>query len=436
MRDIVILSIVAVMAFAALRRPWVGVMLWTWLSIMNPHRFSWGFAYSAPLAALAAAVTLFGLMITKDRQQPFQGPAVVWLAIFTLWMTLSWLMGVDVTGDYDMWTRVMKIFFMTFVALSLLMTRQHIVAFVWVTVMSLAILGAKGGAFTLLTGGAYRVWGPPGSMVEDNNALALALITCVPLLHFLQLQLKKQWMRHGMSVIMLLCVASALGSQSRGALLALIAMGALMWWRSPKKGVMTVAVFIVVVVLIPFMPESWWSRMETISEYEQDLSAIGRLNGWIVAFEIAKDHLFGAGMSYQHQEFFDLYGFYNDHVIAAHSVYFQILGNHGFIGLFLYLCLWISVLRTCGWLRRNAVSQKETRWASELGAMSQVSLIGFATGGAFLSLPYFDLTYNIMIMVVLARAWVEREGWKNEADLTIMQAAGLKRIKAKTDTMV
>ena len=48
MRDLLILSIVGVAAILALKRPWIGVMLWTWLSIMNPHRFAWGMAYSAP----------------------------------------------------------------------------------------------------------------------------------------------------------------------------------------------------------------------------------------------------------------------------------------------------------------------------------------------------------------------------------------------------
>lgn len=72
MRDLIILSIVAVAAVLALKRPWVGVMLWTWLSIMNPHRFAWGFAYSAPLAAIAAGATVLGLLMTRDRQSPFQ----------------------------------------------------------------------------------------------------------------------------------------------------------------------------------------------------------------------------------------------------------------------------------------------------------------------------------------------------------------------------
>jgi hypothetical protein len=41
-----------------------------------------------------------------------------------------------------------------------------------VTTLSLALLGAKGGVFTLMTAGSYRVWGPPGSFIEDNNEFA------------------------------------------------------------------------------------------------------------------------------------------------------------------------------------------------------------------------------------------------------------------------
>jgi len=200
---------------------------------------------------------------------------------------------------------------------------------------------------------------------------------------------------------------------------------------------MTVAVLVVVVVLIPFMPETWWNRMETIQTYDEDMSAIGRLNGWIVAFEVAKEHILGAGMSYQHQGFFDRFGFYNSNVIAAHSIYFQVLGNHGFIGLFIYLGFWVSVLMTCSWLRRHAKAHPEAKWAGELGAMAQVSLVGFAVGGAFLSLPYFDLPYNIMVMVVLARVWIMRQQWKTDPDLTLLQAMGLaKQKKVSPDASV
>ena len=429
MRDILVISLVALFALMALRRPWIGVMLWTWISIMNPHRYAWGFATTAPVAMVAALVTLIGMLFTRERESPFKG-APIWLFLaFSVWITLSWLFGVDPAGDYAQWDKVMKIYLMTFVALILLNNRHHIMAFVWVTVGSLALLGLKGGIFTALHGGNYRVWGPGGSFIEDNNAFALALIIVVPMVHFLYLQVQHKWARHALTFTMLMCAIAAAGSHSRGAFLALIAMAAMFWWRSEQKGMMTALIALMALVILPLLPAEWWERMATITEYEQDQSAVGRLNGWIVAWEVAKHNVFGAGMSYQHQHFFDLYGYYNDHVIAAHSIYFQVLGNHGFGGLFLYLAMWIATYRTAGWLRVHAKGIPQARWTADLGAMVQVGLVGFAAGGAFLSLSYFDLPYNMMVMVVLARRWVETRGWERDPPGSLLEYAGLLRRK-------
>lgn len=427
MRDLLIVTLVVAGAAMALKRPWIGVMLWTWLSIMNPHRYAWGFSVNAPLAMIAGLSTLIGLLFTKERQSPFKGAPVWFLAAFTVWMTLSWLLGVDPAGDQALWNRSIKIFLMTFVALALLSNKYQIMAFAWITVGSLAILGAKGGFFTIATGGNYRVWGPEGSFISDNNSFALALIMIIPLLHFLQLQVQGKWGKHGLSATILFCTAAALGSHSRGALLALIAMSAMFWWRSQRKGLMSVLIVIAVVALIPMMPESWWSRMETIETYQEDASAMGRINAWIVAWEVAKHHFFGGGMSYQHAEFFYAYGPYQTIVRAAHSIYFEILGNHGFIGLGLFLFIWFTAYHTAGWLRKHTRDIPEAKWTADLGAMIQVGLVGYAAGGAFLSLAYFDLPYNMMVMVVLARHWVETRGWERDPQMPFLEYAGLKR---------
>lgn len=427
LRDIVIVTIVVALAILALKRPWIGVMNWTWVSIMNPHRYTWSFAYNAPLAAVAAASTLVALLFTKDRRSPFQGAPVVWLLLFVIWMTISWLLGYDPAGDYWDWNRAIKIYLMTFVALSLIYTKHHIMAFAWVTVFSLAIISTKGGVFTVLTGGSYRVWGPAGSFIEDNNHLALATIVVIPMLHFLQLQLKRGWQQHGITLMILLSAAAAVGSHSRGALLALIAMIGVFWWRSPHKFVIGTLALAGFLVFLPMLPDAWWDRMHTITDYEQDPSAMGRINAWMVAIEVAKSNLFGAGMSYQHALFFNAYGVYETTIRAAHSVYFQILGNHGFIGLLLYLLIWISTLRSAGKLRKMTKGSAELKWVYDLASMVQVSLISFAVGGAFLSMPYFDLPYNLMIMVVVARKWVEEQRWKTDPDMPFLEYAGLRK---------
>ena len=146
--------------------------------------------------------------------------------------------------------------------------------------------------------------------------------------------------------------------------------------------------------------------MRTIETYETDGSAQGRLYSWRVAWAVATHYFTGAGMSYQNPMLFVIFGDGSDTVIAAHSIYFQILGNHGFVGLFLFIAMWMATYRSAEWLRTNARSIPEARWTADLGAMVQVSLVGYAVGGAFLSLSYFDLPYDLMVLVVLARSWV------------------------------
>ena len=432
MRDILIIGIVLVCALIALRRPWVGVMLWTWLSIMNPHRFSYGIAYDAPLAAIAAGSTLLGMVMTRERESPFKGAPVTLLLLFMAWVTLSWLFGLSPAADYPQWDKVMKIDLMIIVALVLLHSKRHILALAWVVTGSLALLGIKGGLFTIMSGGVYRVWGPPDSFIADNNEFALALVMTIPLLRFLQLQLSGFWARQGMTAAMVLCAASALGSQSRGALLAIGAMSVLLWWRGKSRFAGGVLIVLTWAVLVAFMPGVWSDRMDTIGDYTDDNSAMGRISAWWNAWNLAFHYPFGVGFDAARPELFARFSPYPDMVHAAHSIYFQVLGNHGFVGLAIFLVLWISTWRNAGWLRRQAESIPEAKWCSDLGAMAQVSLLGFAVGGAFLSLAYFDLPYDVMVLILLSRVWVQRRAWTTEpARVPREQLASVRQFQAR-----
>ena len=414
MRDFVIVLLVGMGSIAALRKPWIGIMVWTWLSIMNPHRYSWGFAFDAPLAAISAVTTLVGFAITRDRASPLKGGAVKMLVLFIVIITISWLGGLGVEEDYPQWNKVMKVFFMTIIGLSLLHSKQHILALIWVAVGSLALLGAKGGVFTLATGGNYKVWGPPGSFIEDNNEFALALVMTIPLLPFLQMQLSARWQRYMMTSAMVLCAVAAIGSHSRGALLAISTMAVMLWWRGKSRFVGGVIMAVVAVLLVSFMPDEWTNRMATIEHYEEDRSALGRISAWWNAWNLAFRYPLGVGFNAARPELFARFSPYPDFVHAAHSIYFQVLGNHGFPGLIVFLLIFLLTWKSARWLRLNAANIPQAKWASELGGMSEVALVGYAVGGAFLSLAYFDLPYVIMTVVVLARKWVETRAWERE----------------------
>ena len=415
MRDFLIVGLVVAGSFAALRRPWIGIMVWTWLSIMNPHRFTWGFAYDAPLAAIVAVSTMVGLLMTRERESPFKSGAPVILAVLVVWITLSWQFGFDPQGDQAQWDKVIKILGMIFLTLVLLRSKRHIYALAWVCAGSLALLGIKGGMFTLTTGGGNRVWGPPGSFIEGNNEFALALVMSIPLLRFLQLQIDGVWPRRLMMAVMVLMAASALGSHSRGGLLAIVAMTLLLWWRGRDRVTGGLVIVLVAVALLAFMPAEWDARMATIETYDEDSSALGRFAAWWVAWGVATHHFFGAGFEAARPELFALYSPYPDlGTPVAHSIYFQMLGHHGFVGLALFLLLGLVTWRTAARIRKEAAGVPQARWCVDLAGMCQVSLIGYAVGGAFLSLAYFDLPYDIMSLLVLTQAWVRRKGWQTE----------------------
>lgn len=413
LRDLAIAAILAMTLPYVFRHVFIGVLLWTWIGIMNPHKLAYGFTHDAPLAQIIALVTLIALMTTRDRVK-FTAPApVTWLMLFIAWMSITTAFAIYPGDSLDQLVKVLKIQLMTLIAIAVLYKREHIRLFVWINVLSLGFYGLKGGLYTIQTGGGGRVWGPPGGFIQGNNELALALVMAIPLMFFLRATSPHKWVKRGLLVLMLLSAVSALGTQSRGALLALSAMGVLLWYRAPNKFVNALGVSIIAVAVWTFMPQSWHERMQTIQTYEEDSSAMGRINAWETAINVANDRPFGAGFEMYTPNVFLIYAPNPTEqraadpriARAAHSIYFQVLGEHGWIGLFLFLMIWFSAWRMAGRLRVGTAKDPDTRWLHAFGSMAQVSLVGFAVGGAFLSLAYFDLPYNLMLAIVVASRW-------------------------------
>ncbi|MCW5668918.1 MAG: putative O-glycosylation ligase, exosortase A system-associated [Hydrogenophaga sp.] len=413
MRDIALtLFVIGVFPYA-MRHLWAAVLLWTWLSIMNPHRLTYGFAYSLPFAQAAVAAAVIALIINRHRLQVRWEPPIVFLIVFVVWMCVTTAFAYNVPGSWEQLVKIIKIQTMTLVAFAALRERKHIELFLWVNALSIGFFGFKGGIFTITSGGVARVWGP-GGFIGGNNEIGLAIVMTIPLLNYLRTVATRKWLRLGLLVTMMLCATAALGTQSRGAFLAIFAMMTVLWFRSKGKFVSAIGIAIFATILLGFMPETWWDRMNTIQNYEQDGSAMGRINAWIMAFNLANDHVFGGGFLIYTPAIFAMYAPDPLDIHAAHSIYFQVLGEHGWIGLFLYLGVFISALAIAGNIRKESAKRAETQWLFHLAGMCQVSLVGFAVGGAFLSLAYFDLPYNIVVVLVVAQRWLRDKQWENE----------------------
>ena len=409
MRDLLVTLIVFGSLPFVFKKPYFGVVLWIWISVMNPHSQGWGFARTYPFAAIIAGVTVIAMLISKEKKALPMTPVSIVFMLFVAWMSVTSLFAIHPDEVFDQWFKVYKIMGMTLVCMMIVKERKHIELMIWTIVISIGYYGVKGGVFTIRSGGNERVWGPEGTFIGGNNEVALAFIMVIPLMYSLYGMAKTKRVRYALIGSMLLCALAALGSYSRGAVLAIAAMAVFLWLKSNKKMQLGLMLIIAAPLIIAFMPSKWFERVDTINTYQEDSSAMGRINAWKMTTNLALARPTGGGFEIYDAGVFATYAPDPNDIHAAHSIYFQVLGEHGFAGLFLYLLLGWLTWRTGSWIIRNAGGAPGLEWARGLATMMQVSLIGFAVGGAFLSLLYFDVPYYLMVAMVATRIVVAQE---------------------------
>jgi probable O-glycosylation ligase (exosortase A-associated) len=376
---------------------------------MNPHRLTWSFAFAFPFAAIVGLATIVGVLFWKEPKRiPWTPLTVIWL-LFVAWMCFTTLFALVPHDAYPEWERAMKIQLMAFLTIMLMGTRERLNALVWVIVLSIGFYGVKGGIFTILTGGRYMVWGPEGTFISGNTSIALALVMILPLMRYLQLTSSNRWLRYGLGIAMGLTSLAVISSYSRGAFLAVLAMGLFLLLKSRRRVVLILALLLMIPMVYSFMPDRWFERMQTIQTYEEDASALGRINAWWFAFNVAKERpIVGGGYRVFDKKLFYQYAPDPEDFHDAHSIYFEVLGEHGFVGLGLFLALGFLALRTAARVVRETKTQPNLNWARDLVSMLQVSMIGYAVGGAFLGLAYFDLYYHLIAIIVLTQVIIEK----------------------------
>jgi len=417
MRSFLLFVIVFALLPVVFVHPVLGAYLWAWVSLMNPHKLAFGAASEFSFALVVAIVTLLALLLTRKRYAyPINSITIVWL-LMVAWMSFTTLFALN-SSDLvmDRWVAVLKIQLMMAVTIVLIRSRPHLEVLIWVVTLSIGYYGIKGGIWTVLTGGGERVWGPEGSQVADNNALGAALVMLMPFLYYLWQVSTQAAVRWFLGFSMVAICFAILGSQSRGALVAVLAMAITLGLKSRHPFSTTSAFSVLLVAAVWFMPESWSDRMNTIREYEAaGGSAMSRIYSWITMWNLAIDRpLVGGGFRSDAALVYQLYApvgpqydIFAGQWWVAHSIYFQMLGEHGFVGLGLFLTLGILTWRRAGQLAKLTRDDPNFgRWVPSLMPMVQVSLVGYASGGAFLSLAYFDWPYYIVSYVVIVDAMV------------------------------
>lgn len=413
MRDLFVTMVVFSSLPFILKRPFIGILVWAWLSYMNPHRLCWGFAYSFPFAQVIALTTLTGLLLSREKKQlPWTRESIV-LLILIAWMFLTTVYSLYPWLAWTQWDKVWKIMLVTYLTMVLINDEYRLKLLMFMIALSIGFYGVKGGLFVLTGGSENSVLGPPGSFISERNSIGLALVMTVPLINFFRMHcdtrtlLTLPMIRNLVSVRMVrigstlaggLTLVAAIGTHSRGALVGVACMLLFYLVKSRQKFAAILVLIPMVVALVAVMPDKYFDRMATIQTWQEDKSASERVRAWGNAIDLANERFIGGGM-----RALVVYGGRD-----SHSIFFGMLGEHGWVGLALFLLLILFTWRSASWVINHTKAHSELYWARDLAAMIQVSLIGYMSAGAFLGLQYFDLFYHYVAIIVMTRHVVQR----------------------------
>jgi len=405
MRDLFVFAVVVLCLPYALRRPFIGLLLFSWLAYMRPQDLCWGFARSMRFSFFVAAAMVIGFFAHEAGVRRFTRWDIrtVLMPCLLFFMTCGLVLAVD-KGKYVLryYFEFVKIILIALFTVGQVTDRTRLRWLLWTICGCFAFYGFKGGLFGVLTGGT-RILRGPGGMLEDNNDFALALVMNVPLLFYMGRAEGKVWLRRLCDVAMVLTAVTIFLTHSRGAALALIACLLVIAWRSGKLFKAVLALGLGVVAFFMFAPEHVLERLGTLKQGTEEGSAATRIRAWTVALRMIQAYPFvGVGIRnfqlHWHEFSTDLSrgrGF----AYVAHNSYLQIWAEGGTSSFVTYMLLLLSVFVSAWRVRRWARLRPELAWAGTYARMLEATIAGFMVGSFFLNRGHFDLVYHYLALM-------------------------------------
>jgi len=408
------LTIILLLLFAFLpfSSPHLGVLVYYWFTLIGITD-KWAGGVGIPFGKIYAAVALLSWLFSKDKKAVrFDGPMII-LIIFYLWTVFTSFFAMFPNSAWENLAEFSKIALMVPLLVAVINTRPRLQSLIWILAMAIGFNTVSTGIAAAVSGGSATMGSIPGSIYGTENTLARGAILVVPLMMFLYVQSEKQWARYILLAAAGFSVLCLIGTGSRGGLIGFAAMMAWVWLKSRKK-IMLVALGLVaggvlLATLSEKRLESWTGRMETIQEASDDKTSNQRFDAWVWTIQFVNQRpILGGG-----------FGAFRAHVVEmsedrtksllAHSNYFQVLGEHGYVGLVLYLALCIASFRAASKIFRIARDRPDMRYERDMAFMIQTMLVGYFVGGATITHTYYELFYVLIGITRVLRAQVDEK---------------------------
>lgn len=426
----------------ALVLPFAGVLLWAWIAFMSPHREAYGFAFDFPFNFYVAATTMVTWLLSQEpKRLPPQTLPILFFALAVL-ISITTYFALDHAYSLERWDKHVRSLALVLVVMAMVNSKLRIQAFLWVIALSIGYFAAKGGGGILFSGFGSRIYGPDGTAIADNNELAVAICMTLPILYYLRSTTANPLVKAACIAVGVLSVIAVIGTFSRSGFVALVAV-AIAFVLLDRPRLATVLVPGAVVLGIwTYAPAAWFQRIETIETYKTDESASQRLAAWQTSWRMAVDRpILGGGFSAVESEKAFRYVYVDWRASeevqaksrnrAAHSIYFQVMSDHGFLGLGLWLTIvafgMINLMRVLALSR----DREDLKWARALARALVLSFSGYLVGGAFLSMAYYDVFLCLIALTVPLRDVVTRAVQGTSTDLVDPMAAGWRTASAR-----
>lgn len=408
-----ILALVGMVAFLP-----YGILSWLWFTLQAPHQI---ILVNFPLNMAIVVACTIAILFNRKHASIWVDGTLLWLAVLLAHCGLTTMMAFRPDYSYPYLDRMWKTIALGVAIAAFMQNRTRIQAMVWVSVMSIGAIAAKGATFAVVTAGAFRIWGPRSSQIEDNNHLAGVLCMVIPFAVYLHRTSMHAIARRGLVVLIGMMLATVLFSYSRTGLVALFAVGFCYWLMASTrhKTILVAAAILGLVVAVPLMPQQWLDRMGTLSNALNDTSKLdesarSRFETWSVYYRVGKDHPF-FGQGFRAPQLHALYSQYVPNLPpewggkAAHNNVMQVLGEHGFVGLAIYGIVLLLAFKNASSIMLRTRHIAELDWARSLGATVAISLTAYMAAGITISIPYYDLFFVNVIILAMLRRLVHKE---------------------------
>ncbi len=372
-----------------------------------------------PLMTLAILVAVTGLlyMARRARGVTFDGQIRL-MVVFLGFLSASLLFAHIRSFALDKWVDFAKMvvlaFFTVNIVDSLRKTRWLLWAFLIIHV-PVAIEGLRG--FYTVTGAredAQFLRGTLSSFLGNSNDFALAVLVILPYAYFLMFAVRSTLARAFVGGCCVLFGLAAMFTFSRGGFVTLLALLGYFALKSARRVQVAAVAGALAVVSLAVLPAAYWQRMETITEYDSDWNATTRFWAWRAGLNMALENpILGMGPGNfvtAYRKFYRPEEATSRQPFAAHSIYFQVMGELGFVGLGLFVWFAASTYKSQSALltelqARRLDDSADGRFVKAAAHAMQASLLAFLTGGAFLSAAYYPhLWLNATLTQLLVSA--------------------------------